>query len=389
MVFVFSVCCLLTSLVLSFLIIPLLIDLLTKKGVLDVGGRRKIHKGKKPSMGGVAIFAGFMFSSLAWVPWSEVAYFRYFFIGMILMFLTGLYDDRLDLKAKYKFIVQVLIAVLVVWGGGEKGIRVPPCAFDEFFGTHALSGTWRTVFNYLWPVMSYATSIFLIVGVVNAFNLIDGFDGLAGTIGIISFTLLAVWLLAVGDTQNHGWSMGLMLVALVGGVAAFLYHNWQPSTIFMGDTGSLTLGFILAVSILKFMQINSDPDFVSDFRANAPVSMGCAFAIVPIFDTLRIFAVRISKGRSPFSPDKLHIHHLLSRSMKLAHWQIAMFMGALHLLLMALIFLLARILPDFLLIILIILICVGLHFLLGRVINLTFFASKWREKRRKKESRRR
>lgn len=356
MIFIFY--CAISAFLVTFIVMPILINLLTKQQLLDIGGRRKIHKGFVPSMGGIAVFVGFLFASAVWIPLSELAHYRYFCAAVMILFITGMRDDLTPLSPRGKLIMQLLAATMVVWGGGATGIRVT--SLYGFLGIHEL------------PLfLSYLVSIFVIIVVTNAFNLIDGLDGLAGLIGLIAFTLLGGWFLLVRDGQNHTWAMALLLIGFIGGIVAFLCYNWHPASIFMGDTGSLMLGFVLSVGVIKFLQINGDPTFVSEFKINAPLSTAAAIAIIPLFDTGRIFLLRLSQGRSPFSPDKLHIHHLLMR-MGLTHPQVALVMGALYLGLVAFVYMLSLKLSDNFLIPILALTCIGLHFLLSYLVDVVF-----------------
>jgi len=349
MLFLFS--CAISAFLVTFIIMPVLINVLTKQQLLDIGGRRKIHKGFVPSMGGIAIFLGFLFSSLVWIPFGELAFYRYFCAAAVILFITGMRDDLTPLSPRGKLVMQLLATCMVVWGGGgNMGIRI--VSFYGFLGIGEL------------PLfVSYLLSIFAIIVITNAFNLIDGLDGLAGLIGLIALTLMVGWFLLVRDGQNHTWAMALLLIGFIGGIVAFLCYNWHPASIFMGDTGSLLLGFVLAVGTIKFLQINGDPHFVSLYKINAPISMAIALVIIPLFDTGRIFLLRISQGRSPFSPDKLHIHHMLLR-MGLTHSQVALVLGGLFLALIGFFYLLSLKLSDNLLFPIIALTCVGLHSLL-------------------------
>ncbi|MDR3189037.1 MAG: undecaprenyl/decaprenyl-phosphate alpha-N-acetylglucosaminyl 1-phosphate transferase [Prevotellaceae bacterium] len=357
MLFIFY--CIVSSFVITFLLLPMLIRVLTKQHLLDIGGRRKIHKGFIPSMGGIAIFIGFLFSISVWVPLSDLAHFRYLYAALIFIFMTGVRDDFLPVSPRTKLATQLLSAIMVVWGEGYMGTRIT--SLCGFLGIYELP-----------LVASYALSVFVIIVITNAFNLIDGLDGLAGLIGVIAFTILAGWFMLVRDGQNYSWTMALLLIALIGSVVAFLCYNWHPASIFMGDTGSLVLGFVFSVAIVKFLQISGNPDFVSAYKFNAPVSMAVAFAIIPLFDTGRIFLLRLSQGRSPFTPDKLHIHHLLLR-MGFDHSQVALIMGLLYLLLLGGAYLLAQQLSDNFLIPILVLVCIGLHFLLDYLVNAVFY----------------
>ncbi|MGL4908244.1 MAG: MraY family glycosyltransferase [Bacteroidales bacterium] len=343
----------------TFVLLPLLINYLTKQNLLDIGGRRKIHKGFIPSMGGVAIFLGFLFAAMVWIPVRDLSFFRYFLAASGILFITGMRDDLVALSPRGKLVMQLLASSMVVWGGGsEMGIRIEN--LGGFLGIYELP-----------LAISYSVSIFAIIVVTNAFNLIDGLDGLAGSVGLAAFTILACWFLLVGEEQSRSWTMALLLIAFSGAIVAFLCYNWQPASIFMGDTGSLLLGFVMAIGLLKFIQINGNPDFVSDYKINAPLSVGFGLAIIPLFDTGRIFLLRIIQGRSPFSPDKLHIHHLLMR-MGLTHAQVTFTIVGLYIVLISGMYLLSLKLSDNIVIPIFVAICVGLHFLLSYLIDVVF-----------------
>jgi len=198
-------------------------------------------------------------------------------------------DDLKDLAAKYKFVVQIALASLIALSG----IRIT--SFDGLFGITALPVT-----------AQYTFTILSIVGITNAFNLIDGIDGLAGGLAFMSLITLGLFLTISGDANT-----ALVAFALAGGVLAFLYFNFNPAKIFMGDTGSLILGFIIAVLCIRLLQVNV-------FAPNAALTHSPMFALgivmIPVFDTMRVFAMRIWKGQSPFIADKTHIHHLLTNS---------------------------------------------------------------------------
>ena len=171
------------------------------------------------------------------------------------------------------------------------GIRI--VSFEGLFGIYEL------------PMMAQYTFTFLaIVGITNAFNLIDGIDGLAGGIGFMSLVILGLFLTLSGDVNT-----ALIAFALSGGILAFMYFNLNPARIFMGDTGSLILGFVIAVLCIRLLQVNI-------FSANSIIPHAPVFVLgivfIPVFDTIRVFATRIWRGKSPFVADKTHIHHLLT-----------------------------------------------------------------------------
>jgi UDP-GlcNAc:undecaprenyl-phosphate/decaprenyl-phosphate GlcNAc-1-phosphate transferase len=196
-------------------------------------------------------------------------------------------DDLKNLSAKYKFIVQSGLALLIAIAG----IRIT--SFDGLFGIQDLPLTAQYTFTFL-----------TIVGITNAFNLIDGIDGLAGSVGFLSLMTLGIFLTLNGDLNT-----ALIAFALAGGILAFLYFNLNPARIFMGDTGSLILGFVIAVLCIRLIQVNTV--IASPYLTHATVFV-LSIVFIPVFDTLRVFAVRIWKGGSPFIADRSHLHHLLT-----------------------------------------------------------------------------
>jgi UDP-N-acetylmuramyl pentapeptide phosphotransferase/UDP-N-acetylglucosamine-1-phosphate transferase len=198
-------------------------------------------------------------------------------------------DDIKDLSAKYKFIIQIALATLIALSG----IRIQ--SFDGLFGIHEL------------PLSSqYTFTILAIVGITNAFNLVDGIDGLAGGLGFMSLVTVGMFLTISGDSNT-----ALVAFALAGGILAFLYFNFNPARIFMGDTGSLILGFVVAVLCIRLLQVNTHN--VAPVLQSAPVFV-LGIVLIPVFDTLRVFSIRIWKGKSPFEADRTHIHHLLTNA---------------------------------------------------------------------------
>ena len=158
----------------------------------------------------------------------------------------------------------------------------------------------------LW--ISYGISFFTILVLTNSFNLIDGLDGLAGSISLVTFMFLGWWFLEADLT-----SYSVFAFILVGSVLSFLVYNWHPAKIFMGDTGSLSLGFALAVLTILFIDKNGTMANYEGWKFNAPIASGIALLIIPIYDTSRIFIKRTLKGKSPMAPDKSHVHHFLLR----------------------------------------------------------------------------
>jgi UDP-N-acetylmuramyl pentapeptide phosphotransferase/UDP-N-acetylglucosamine-1-phosphate transferase len=157
------------------------------------------------------------------------------------------------------------------------------------------------------PIM-VVINLFTIIVITNSFNLIDGLDGLAGSIALIAFLFFGIWFYLAGDQY-----MSIIIFSMIGAVIAFLNFNWEPSKIFMGDTGALLIGFMLAVVSIYFIDTNHGLPADSSLKFRPGVATAVCAIIIPLFDTLRITISRMMRGRSPFAPDKTHIHHLLMR----------------------------------------------------------------------------
>jgi UDP-GlcNAc:undecaprenyl-phosphate GlcNAc-1-phosphate transferase len=284
----FSLLCFITAFVVTLIAIPPIIALIRKFRLYDVPNARKEHISPIPTMGGIAIFAGMMVALFMWLPFSRQLPLVSFFFAILVLFGLGILDDLKDLSARYKFVVQIGLAALLA----ISGVRIT--SFEGLFGIHELHYS-----------AQFTITMVVIVGITNAFNLIDGIDGLAGGLGFMSLVTLGLFLTMNGDNQT-----ALIAFALAGGLLAFLYFNFNPAKIFMGDTGSLVLGFVVAVLCIRLMQVNAVAP--APVLGHAPVFI-FAIVLIPVFDTLRVFAVRLWNGKSPFAADKTHIHHLLTQ----------------------------------------------------------------------------
>jgi len=282
----FAILCFITAFVVTMLFIPLIIKFAKKYNLYDMPNERKEHTSPIPTMGGIAVVAGMLTALFMWLPSHYEAVQISFFFSIIVMFMMGIMDDIKDLSARYKFLIQIGLAILMA----TSGIRIT--SFEGLFGI-----------NELPLAAQYTFTLLTIVGVTNAFNLIDGIDGLAGGIGFMSLTTLGIFLTLNGDISS-----ALIAFSLAGGIVAFLYFNFNPAKIFLGDTGSLVLGFSIAVLCIRLMQVNS----VTTLPRAPLFILGVVF--IPVFDTIRVFAKRIWNGKSPFQADKTHIHHLLTNA---------------------------------------------------------------------------
>ncbi len=283
----FALLSLVTAFVVTLISIPPIISLIRKYKLYDKPNARKEHVLPIPTMGGIAITGGMMTALLLWFPFSNQAGQISFFFSVLILMGLGIMDDLKDLSAKYKFMVQIALAALMALSG----IRIT--SFEGLLGIYELSVS-----------AQYTITLLAIVGITNAFNLIDGIDGLAGGLGFMSLVTLGIFLTITGDVNT-----ALIAFALAGAVLAFLYFNLNPAKIFMGDTGSLVLGFVIAVLCIRLMQVNAS--LASPVMENTPVFV-LGIVLIPVFDTIRVFSIRIWNGKSPFSADKTHIHHLLT-----------------------------------------------------------------------------
>lgn len=295
---------------------PVLIGAFKKMQVVDKPGGRKIHKNDTPSMGGIVIVLTVLITSFIWLNLHELVQIRYVVAALALMFFVGLRDDLVELSPMQKLAGQFVATFMVVF---MSDIRI-----SSFYG---LLGIYEIP-----VVISYILTFIAIIGLTNSFNLIDGLDGLAGTISLLTFGFLGWWFMAVGMESYGTFSM-----ILLGSVLAFLVFNWHPAKIFMGDTGSLSLGFVLSVLTVLFIDTNGTLISNHPWKFNAPIASGIALMIVPVYDTTRIFTRRIRRGRSPFAPDKNHVHHFLMR-MGLTHDKVAITLGVIKLFFIGLIF---------------------------------------------------
>ena len=279
----------LTAFAVALIAMPPLIRFIRRYRLFDLPDSRKEHRTPVPTMGGIAAVAGLLFACLLWFRFDRSPFIISFFFSIAVLFAIGIMDDLKNLAARYKFVIQIAVSLMIAFAG----VRIT--GFNGMLGIHEL------------PVPAqYTLTILAITGITNAFNLIDGIDGLAGGLGFMSLITLGLFLSFSGETN-----FATVAFAFSGGLLGFLYYNFNPARIFMGDTGSLVLGFVVAVlSLLLLQKQTGTPDA---FLPHAPVFLFSIVAI-PVFDTLRVFAIRIWQGRSPFSPDKNHIHHLLTNN---------------------------------------------------------------------------
>ena len=274
---------LVVALVISFLSTPIVKSFAYKLGAIDVPkDERRMHKVPIPRMGGLAIFLGFIISVLLFVEVDDQM--KGILLGSVIIVVMGIIDDITPLRASLKFVIQILAALIPVYYGVQITCISNPNLFSD-----------NPYWNFGW--LSIPITVIWIVGLTNAVNLIDGLDGLAiGVSSISALTMLAIAIL-VAEPQ-----VAVIMAALVGACIGFMPYNMNPAKIFMGDTGSTFLGYILACITIQGL-----------FKFYAVISFVVPFLILglPIFDTMFAIIRRISHGQNPMAPDRSHVHHRL------------------------------------------------------------------------------
>lgn len=272
----------LASFLAALFVLPRLCVVAQKIGLVDKPNARKIHTEPRPLVGGIGFVISATFSALLFLPLDG---FRGYFAGLAILLLVGFFDDFLEVGHKRKFLAQIISTSLLMYLS-----KISLSNFGDLLGFGNL-----VVPDEILAV--WAVTVFCVVGVTNAINMIDGLDGLAGGISFLVFVTFAL-LSFLGSYD----SLLLLNLALAGGVLGFLRYNWSPARLFMGDAGSLCLGFSLSFMAIALTQ-----------QVDSPVKPVIVLVIltVPISDTITVMTRRIVAGKSPFKPDKTHLHHTL------------------------------------------------------------------------------
>ncbi len=281
----YVVLALLAALVISFLMTPVVKTFAYKVGAIDVPkDARRMHKVPIPRLGGLAIFIGFMVSILLFVPIRGNQQMQSILLGAVIIVVLGVVDDIMALPAMFKFVVQIVAALIPALNGVVIRAFSNPNVFSD---------------NLYWVLgwLSIPITVLWIVAITNSVNLIDGLDGLANGVSAISATTVLVIALLTSEMQ-----VAIVMAALVGACVGFMPYNMNPAKMFMGDTGATFLGFILATMSIQGL-----------FKFYAVISFAVPFLILglPIFDTAFAFIRRIAHGQSPMHADRSHIHHRL------------------------------------------------------------------------------
>ncbi|MDY4430145.1 MraY family glycosyltransferase [Evtepia sp.] len=274
---------LVAAILIAFIATPVVKSLAEKVGAVDVPkDNRRMHNHPIPRMGGLAIFLGFLLSTLIFVPLSNAM--QGMLLGSVIIVILGIFDDIYALPALPKLVVQIAAALAAVLHGNVIQVISNPNIFSD--NPYWVLGAWAVPVSVIW-----------IVAITNAVNLIDGLDGLAVGVATISSLTMLVIAMLVSDSL-----VALMMAALAGSCIGFLPYNHNPAKIFMGDTGSTFLGFVLATVSIQGL-----------FKFYTIISFAVPFLMLglPLFDTCFAILRRLSKGQNPMAPDRSHVHHRL------------------------------------------------------------------------------
>lgn len=284
----------LVSFVLGLIGMPLVVRIAKAKGFVVRPNKRMSHTGEVPNIGGLNICFSFMLTYLLF-EYNQLNQSQFFLVGLFAIMAVGFIDDVLILTPLAKLLGETLAGIALI---GFADLRITHL--------HGLFGI-----SEIGIIPSYLLSLFVLIAIINAVNLIDGIDGLASGLGILYCLFFAVYFGLAGDVS---WSV--LGICMVGALAVFFIYNvfGHREKIFMGDSGSLLLGYLLTAFVFHFCEINAYHVVPETLHMNAAPAVAICVLTVPIFDTMRVILTRLKQHRSPFNPDKNHIHHLLLRT---------------------------------------------------------------------------
>lgn len=307
----------LMSFALTFSISPAIIRIANEKGLVAKAVKRSSHTNPTPCIGGIPIFMGIMFSTLLLTPHHQWASLQYILGAMVIVFMVGFKDDIEGLSAWKKMVGLIVAISILVFKGGVQ--------LEGMYGLFGMEGQFPG-----W--LSMIITGFTLLVIANAFNLIDGINGLSGVVGTIASVTFGIYFF-----MTDHFYLGVLSMTTAGSLLAFLHFNITPARTFMGDTGALVIGLLLGVFTIEFISVSSGPVTMPKYAFMNPVAVAVSIMIIPLFDTIRVFTTRIARGRSPFQPDRRHIHHLLIDS-GLDHMQATMVLGTTNLFFISMVF---------------------------------------------------
>lgn len=273
---------------------PLVINIAKNRNFVVKPNKRTSHEGVIPNIGGINIFISFLLTVFMF-SYGIISELQFTIIGVFIILIVGFVDDLIDVKPLWKLIGELTSAFFLIV---VSDVRLSN--LHGFLGIHELS-----------LLVSYALSFFVFIVIINSLNLIDGVDGLASGLGILYSIFFAAYFHLTGNID-----LAITAYAMMGSLTVFFIYNvfGGKHKIFMGDSGSLLLGYMITLYVFEFCKLNANPNFLSVYKMTAAPAVAVCVLSVPLFDTLRVMLTRIKKGVSPFHPDKNHIHHLLLKT---------------------------------------------------------------------------
>jgi UDP-GlcNAc:undecaprenyl-phosphate GlcNAc-1-phosphate transferase len=280
-----------SSIITSFFISKSIIYISKERKLFDeVGNQRKIHTNLTPNIGGVSLFFSLLvcvhFFNLTeiLINWNLIEF------SLIIIFLIGLKDDLVGMGPYKKLVTQIFVAIYLSYYSVYK--------FNSLYGIF-------NIFDLSILISTFITTLFYIF-IINSINLIDGIDTLASNICLTAISILAYLFFTLGDISTF-----YLCILIIGSLFSFLYFNFSPAKLFMGDSGSLFLGLLVSILSIRFLEKNYSNNLNNLFYYKSSVGIVFSILIIPIFDTTRVFIVRIWNKKSPFKPDRNHLHHFL------------------------------------------------------------------------------
>ena len=280
----------LTAFTIVFTSIPTIVYVAKAKKLFDEPGTRKAHKSNTPALGGIGIFAALLITIGVFTDFSVRREFQFLFTASIILFFFGLKDDILIIAPIKKLWGQLLASLIVILLGE---IRIT--------NLHGFAGI-----TQIGDISSILLTLFVFVVIINGFNLIDGIDGLASGVGILASLIFGVIFFL-----NREFDYSIIASAMAGSLITFFYFNVfsKKFKVFMGDSGSLLVGLFMALVVVRFNEINIVRS--NEFFIRAAPAVSISILIIPLFDTIRVFFIRLFRGKSPFKADTNHVHHQL------------------------------------------------------------------------------
>ena len=272
----------------TFILLPFIIKIARINKLFDIPDERKTHTYPISSLGGIGIVAGLSISLLLVSDFKlGDSEFQYYLATFFIIFILGVIDDIFVLHAWKKVMGQMLVSLILT-----------AKAHLIISNLQGLGGLFE-----ISNIFSYPLTFFAIILVINSFNLMDGVDGLAASVGLVASFAFGLFFYI-----NNTLPYAILSFAMAGSLLAFLMFNFPPAKIFMGDSGSMLIGLVNAILLIKFIETAGT---VPLFPVASSIAVGFGILLIPLLDVLRVFIIRLTKGVSPFEPDRNHLHHLL------------------------------------------------------------------------------